>query len=226
MIYLLGIGPGDPELVTVKAARIMREADLVYIPKTGERDSISEIITAPYVDEDKKKVVSIPMALGHDKSEEAYGEIAAEIAALAAKGKSIAFVTLGDSMLYSTARYLARHLKKLGTAYEFVAGVPSYVAAANRAEISLGDLKERFMVSPMPDTMEELCALPTDFATVVLMKIGHRLPLLLDYIKKYPPHEAVLVHRLHLPGEEIFDLLTSDNLPVDVGYLSLAVIRL
>ena len=226
MIYFLGIGPGDPELVTVKAARLIREADIIYVPQSNKDGrSVAETIIAPYADKARIRLVYMPMTKNQQELDANYSAQAEAIAHDAAQALKVVYVTLGDNMLYSTARYIALCLRHMGVAHEFVPGVPSYVAAANRAEISLGDRAESFVVAPMPTTVQATADLAHRFATVVFMKVSMRTPVLMEYVKKYEPKTATLIHRLELQGEEIIDLTQLDEAPPDIGYLSIAIVK-
>lgn len=225
MIYLLGIGPGDPELVTVKAARILAQSDLVYAPKGAASDySVAERIIAAHADKENIRLWDVPMG-DAQQADAAYAAMAADMAREAAAGRKIAYVTLGDPMVYSTARYLADHLERHGLDYAYVAGIAAYSAAANAAKIELTKRAERFMAAPMPETAEEIVELAALADCVALMKIGRRIRVLLDYVRREKPRSALLVHRLGQAEEEVFDLTTIDELPESVGYLSTALIR-
>lgn len=226
MIYFLGIGPGDPELVTVKAARLIKEADIIYVPQSNKDGrSVAETIIAPYADKAKIRLVYMPMTKNQQELDANYSAQAEAIAQADMQGLKVVYVTLGDNMLYSTARYIALCLSYMLVPHEFVPGVPSYVAAANKAEISLGDRTESFVVAPMPTTVQEVADLAHRFATVVFMKVSMRTPVLMEYVKKYEPKTATLIHRLQLEGEEIIDLTQLDAAPPDIGYLSIAIVK-
>jgi precorrin-2 methylase len=129
-------------------------------------------------------------------------------------------------MLYSTSLYLAQKLRELDITPIFIAGVPSYVACANIAAIPLGERRDSFVVQGMPDTAEELHELTLKFRTVVIMKISKRLPILLEYVKRYSPTVATIVKRATLEGEMIVDLTKSTDVEADAGYLAVAIIKL
>ncbi len=225
-VCLLGIGPGDPELITVKAARIMAEADLVYVPQSNDQGrSVAETIIAPYAHTAKLRFACIPMVRDEARLEAVYAALALEIAEHARQGHKVAYVTLGDAMLYSTAHYLAGWLEKNGIDCEYVPGVPSFVAAANRTGVSLAVKKENFLVAAMPDSPAATKHLVSGADTVIFMKLGKRLNALLEYVREERPETAVLVHRLGLAGEGVFNLADGPSLPDEVGYLSIAVIR-
>lgn len=226
MIYFLGIGPGDPELITVKACRLLKEADVVYVPQSNQTGrSVAEKIIAPYADTAKIHPVYMPMTKNQQELDANYSAQAEAIARDAAKGLTVAYVTLGDNMLYSTSRYIGLCLTLTGVAHEFVPGVPSYVAAANRTEISLADRSENLLVASMPTTLTETADLVHRHNTVVFMKVSMRMPVLMEYVKKYEPKVATLIHRLQLDGEEIIDLTKLDEAPEGIGYLSMAIIK-
>lgn len=226
-LYLVGIGPGDPELVTVKAVRLLQSADIIYVPQSnaGGR-SVAEQIIAPYADREKLRPSYFPMVMDADEElDRRYTELAREVADNLTTGLNVVYVTLGDSMLYSTAQYLGSRLKKLGIRPEYVAGIPSYVACANRTGISLGEKSESFIVARMPESAEEVEKLTEQFPTVVLMKISKRVTALLEYVNQHRPDVAVLIHRLSLDGEEIIDLRQKSEISESVGYLSVAIIK-
>lgn len=225
-VYMIGVGPGDPELVTVKAVRLMKEADIVYVPESsaGGR-SVAEQIIRPYVEKEKMHLSYFPMTNDYDELDKRYTELAAEIAEQVKAGKKLVYVTLGDAMLYSTAQYVSVRLRKMGIEPVFIPGITSYNACANLTGISLADKSEQFTVLGIPDSVEELKKLCDSNSSVVLMKISKRLPVLLEYVKTYKPRVATLTRRATLEGEEVIDLTKADGVPEDAGYLSVAIIK-
>ena len=225
-IQIVGVGPGDPELITVKAVRVLREADIVYVPESdvGGR-SVAENIIAPYVSKEKIKPSYFPITNDDAELDLQYTALAENMTKLMRQGKKVVYVTLGDSMLYSTALYVSERLKKRGVRHDFIPGIPSYVACANLTQIPLAEKCESFVTMGMPENADEIAALADRFNTVVLMKISKRLSVLLEYVMKYKPETAMLVCRVNLEGEKTIDLTQAGKVCPDAGSLAVAIIK-
>lgn len=148
-LYGIGVGPGDPSLLTLQAKKRLEEVDYVFIPvkKIGEDSKafgiVEQVIAIP-----EEKVIPVIFAMKRDRKEQEKGwELATkQIAAYLEQGKSGALITLGDVSIYSTAFYVCDRLKKAGYDTEMVAGIPSFCAGASLAGISLAEGKESLMV--------------------------------------------------------------------------------
>src|ERR687897_2839267 len=130
----VGVGPGDPEHVTLEALRALREADRVFAPSlaldvVGRAESIVRE-AAPDV-----PVERLVISMRRDGGPEVYGDAARRIAAALDRGERVAFATLGDPNIYSTFSSLAREVRALrpDTAVETVAGIMAFQALASRA---------------------------------------------------------------------------------------------
>lgn len=226
MIYVIGIGPGDPELLTLKAARLLREADVIYVPQSNNQcRSVADGIIAPHANKSKLRHVVISMRTHERGTDPAYAELAAEMAAEERKGSRVVYVNLGDTLLYSTGQYLGRELSVLGVPYEYIPGVPSFTAAASIAGIALASGKEGLIITAMPDTLQALVELVSRAETIVLLKVNKRVPVLREYVRLHAPVKAVLLHRIGLEGERCVDLTANGEVPGDIGYLSIAILR-
>lgn len=226
MIHLVGIGPGDPELLTIKAARLLGEADIIYVPQSNyEGRSVSDGIIAPHANPDKIRHVAISMRSPERGTDPAYARLAEEMAEHGLHGRRIVYVSLGDTLLYSTAQYLGRELDTLGVPHAYVPGIPSFTAAASYGRVPLAAGREGLVVHVMPDSLEKLAELASCCDTMALLKVNKRMPVLMEYIRRHSPARAVLLHRIGLDNEAAYELTASSETPEDVGYLSIAIIR-
>ena len=140
-LYGVGIGPGDPELITLKAVRIIEQSPVIAVPKTGESRRVALSIaeqTIPHIHE--KEVLSLHFPMTKDKCmiDTNRDEIAKQIIDILKEGKDIAFLTLGDPSVYSTYWYIHQRVVKQGYQAQMIAGVPSFCAVAeNWVSVSL-----------------------------------------------------------------------------------------
>ena len=133
--YGVGVGPGDPELMTLKAVRILRECSVVAIPHSEkERCAAYQIAAqaAPEIEEKTILYLPMPMTRDRDRLDRSHQEAAARTAAVLDEGRDVAFITLGDSTVYSTCLYVMGRLQEQGYETELINGVPSFCAAAAR----------------------------------------------------------------------------------------------
>ena len=141
-LYGVGIGPGDPELITLKAVRIIEQSPVIAVPKTGESRRVALSIaeqTIPHIHE--KEVLSLHFPMTKDKCmiDTNRDEIAKQIIDILKEGKDIAFLTLGDPSVYSTYWYIHQRVVKQGYQAQMIAGVPSFCAVAAKLGISLAE---------------------------------------------------------------------------------------
>ena len=226
MVHFVGIGPGDPALVTVRVASLLREADIVLVPQSNyEGRSVAESIITPYAKKEAIQYIVVPMTRDRAIIEGVYATIAETIAAHVAAGRRVVCVTIGDSMLYSTAGHIGERLLARGIQHSYLSGIPSFVEAANRLGLCLAAGGERSLTTPMPETVEETAALAKAHDSVVFLKINKRLPVLVAFVREYSPAVAMLAYRVGLADERFIDLKAGPDIPEGIGYLSLAIVR-
>lgn len=229
-LIAVGVGPGDPELLTRKAERILRGAPVICAP-TGATDasSIALTIAEPFLDRTRQEILVqvFPMRKEPTELDPFWQEAATVIAERISRGLDVAFITLGDPMLYSTFLYLHRIFQERfpEIPIDIVPGISSITAAAAAAGWPLAVADERVAILPATYEEERLRQTLVDFDTVVLMKV-HRVfdriyPLLVElHREKY----SVFVRRVGTPEEEVTtDLAALVGKKLD--YLSLLIVK-
>ena len=151
MIYGIGVGPGDPELMTLKAARLLREVDVIAIPgKKKETCTAYQIALGAVPEIEEKEIIPVVFPMTKDEAvlKESHEAAVKSLTALMDQGKTVAFLTLGDVTVYSTYGYVHQKLLNLGYESVLVNGVPSFCAAAAKLGISLGEKAESIHILP------------------------------------------------------------------------------
>jgi len=228
-LYGVGIGPGDPKLLTLKAKEALDKADIIFAPK-GSDDGISVARgIIEQVIESKKIYVELTFPMTKDKNllQKYWRKAAQRIVGEIKKGKQAAFVTLGDPFIYSTYIYLLKMFKqdfpKIDV--ETIPGISAFNAAASRAGFSLLEGKEKMAVLPVTETLDGIEEALKDFDTVVLMKVGAKLQKVIHLLKqKGLAKNAVLVSRAGHPNEKIIRNIARIK-DKELGYLSVILVR-
>ena len=216
-LYGVSVGPGDPELLTLRAARILKEVDCVAAPDIGGSARAALHIVEPYIQGKELIDCSSPMTNDQGRTAQAYDVVADKLAAVLDEGKSIAFVTLGDASVYSTWSYVNDRMIARGYDVEVVAGVTSFCAAAAKLREPLCERSEQLHISPVStgDTKAAL-ALP---GTKVFMKSGKRAGELREQLRaRGIVDQGMLVANCGLDGEQVIpDLEAVDELPTSMS---------
>jgi precorrin-2/cobalt-factor-2 C20-methyltransferase len=183
--YGIGLGPGDPELMTVKAARILREVDRVYHPASGDGDSFAARILTPLgLDPARMRPTLLRMSRDRRADRETYARIAADIAQDLTAGRSAAWATEGDPLLYGTFLHLFEEVRRLlpAAVIEIVPGVSSLHAATAQLGVAAASLDDKIAVVPAAYGIETLPELLERFETVFLVKVHSSFDRLLDVL--------------------------------------------
>jgi len=223
-IYGIGIGPGDPELLTVKAVRLMQESDVVVVPqsdKTGR--SLAKDIIKDVISEEKIYMYYFPMTGNKADLDSKYAGLAGQIAEMVKEGKKVSYVTIGDAPIYSTLNYLAHKLELHGIKMEFVPGISAISAVPNILCLPVTEKDESFCTVEMKEDTAFLKECTEKFATVFVMKVHNKLDLLKKFVKENNIKTAYVISRATLADEIILDL-NSDG-QKDINYLSTAILK-
>lgn len=224
-LYGLGVGPGDPELMTIKAARIIRESDIIAIPESGQTVNGAYTIAKSAVPEmDQMKCIKVPMPMTRDrqKLEESHRAAAAQIAEYLRQGKEVAFLTLGDPSIYSTYTYVHDRILDAGFEAEMVPGIPSFCAVAARLNRGLTEASAALHI--IPASYEGLGEAMKMKGTKVLMKSGKSIGKVKEMLLAEPEKwEAQMVERCGMEGERIF--YSAEEISEDAGYFSIVVVK-
>ena len=215
-LYGVGVGPGDPELITLKAIRVIREADCIFAPRPKkESEGMAETIVAKHLT--GKQVVYLHLPMGADNSER-YREIANEIDATLRDGESGAFITIGDPTVYSTFTYLMFAAQTLGIQTRIVPGIPSFAAASAALGEPLAIRDDSFYLADGSVDDEILRRVQT----VCVLKPRKELAQTLDKLERHGFDYAYL-KRCSLPEEEI--IRDRDRIAQDRDYMTLLFAR-
>lgn len=225
ILYGVGVGPGDPELLTLKALRILRESDVIAIPaETKEACTAYRIAQGACPELERKELLPVPMPMTKDPSalERSHEAAANAIAGQLEQGRQVAFVTLGDPTVYST--YLYIHRKIAGRGYEtaIVSGIPSFCAAAARLNQGLAEQAQPLHILPGTYHSASGDGITALRGTKVLMKTGKNMASVRGSILE-SGQEAVLVENCGMPGEAVYHGAAS--FPDNPSYYSLIIVK-
>lgn len=206
-MYGVGLGPGDPDLITRRAARLIEGAAVLAYPTLAGGDSFARAIAADLIAPGTREiVVDLPMTTDRAPAQAAYDRGAAEIAAELDAGRDVVVLCEGDPFFYGSFMYLHA---RLATRYrvEVVPGVTSVTACAARAGLPLAARNEVLTVLPGPLPDDALRARIRDADTLILMKVGRHLPRLRALlVAEGLADRAVYVERASLPAERVLPL--------------------
>ncbi|NOY54333.1 MAG: precorrin-2 C(20)-methyltransferase [Deltaproteobacteria bacterium] len=227
--YGIGVGPGDPELLTLRAARLVGRVPVIFTPEARAGGGSRALkVVEHLLDSGRQEVVFLhfPMAREKDVMEPAWAGAAERIGAVLQSGRDAAFLTIGDPLLYSTFGYILDEMARRfsGLASEVVPGVTSVTAVAAAAGVSLARTDERVMILPAVYRPGEIEEALDRFETVVFMKVNRVFDEVRDVIGRMGILDrAVLVTRCGTAGERIYrDLREVDG--ADLDYLSTLIV--
>lgn len=225
ILYGIGVGPGDPELLTLKAYRVIQECQVAAAPgKIPEETTAYGIAAAacPFLKEKELAGVEMPMTKDPKVLEKSHEAAERKLRALLDAGKDVAFLTLGDPCVYSTYFYLHTRLQEQGYEARIISGIPSFCAAAARLGITLGEKAEEIHIIPASYQIEEALKLP---GTKVLMKAGRKMPKVKKILEEAEAAGAQVtgVENCGMEQERIYQ--RAEDLPEDAGYFTLIFVR-
>lgn len=242
IFYGVGVGPGDPELLTLKAVKAIQECEVIALavsspdfrePVYEEAGTVSRFplllekcvawqIVLPVVPEMEYKArLFLPMPMMKEKEvlKEIHDRCASVTEDLLRAGKDVAFITLGDPTVYSTCLYVHKRLKKRGMKTALIPGIPSFCAAAARMDMGLAENREELHIIPASYGVEESLDLK---GTKVLMKAGKKMPYVKQVVRE-KGLEAEMVENCGMSQEHIYRQV--EEIPDDAGYYSLVIIK-
>ncbi len=180
----IGVGPGDPELLTLKAVRRLGEADVIVAVAAGDRPSRAAGITEAHVPPlTRQRTVALTMGPDPDATARSYRRLADIVGAELAAGATVAVLCEGDPLLFGTFVHLLRHLAE-PTTVEVVPGIPSPIAAAAADLRPLAVTTEGFGVLPATMGAARLHACLATLASAAVIKVGRHLPEVRDLLQQ------------------------------------------
>lgn len=229
ILYGVGIGPGDPNLITFKAAMRIKLCKNLAMPGENPLDSKVFEIVAKFdqmldLDFVGKTAIGIQMPMTKDqkKLEECHEQGIQSIISCLEKGEDVAYLTLGDPTIYSTYMYLHEKVKKMGYEAKIINGVPSFCAAAAKAEIYLGSKDEQIHIIPASYDIAEALKLS---GTKIFMKAGSGYEELRERLNSDDQCEkhVTMVENCGMEEEHIY--YGAENLPKQAGYYTVVFVK-
>lgn len=229
-LYAVGVGPGDPELLTIKGERILHKVDVIVAPVSNPAEvSVALETVRQFLDEGRQEIIihQFPMTSDSARLVPAWQEVAALIAARIDAGRDVAFITIGDPLFYSTFIYLLRifHVSFPHIPVEVIPGISSIHASAARAMIPLVEGDESMIVIPATAGADKIVDALARYETVVLLKVKPVYNEILHLLRKAGREEAtVFVERVGSMRQKVLtDFGEISNHSPD--YLSLMIVK-
>ncbi|GAB7387063.1 precorrin-2 C(20)-methyltransferase [Bacillaceae bacterium] len=229
-LYGVGVGPGDPELLTVKAYRVLKESPVIAYPKKrkGSRSYAHGIVEA-FVDPREKEMLGLvfPMTKDREALEKEWRKTVAAVWERLRQGKDVAFVTEGDPLLYSTFIHMMRLMKEWHPEVEIktVPGISSINGAAARLGLPLADGDEQIAIVPATDDGQRMRKALLENDCVVFLKVAKVIDLLVTLLQELDLVEKAFVVTKATSAEEVVWTDVTQLAGMELEYLTLMVVR-
>lgn len=228
-LYGLGVGPGDPELITVKAFRKLKESPVIAYPKKQKGSkSYAQRIIEVYFQQNEKEMLGLvfPMTKDVQTLERKWSETVESVWEKLQEGKDVAFVTEGDPLLYSTFIHMMRLMQELHpeVPIEVVPGISSINGAASRLGIPLADGDEHVAIVPARDDFEAMKKVIEENDCIIFIKVAKVIDLMLNVLRELNLlHKASVVTKVTSDEEIIWKAEELEG--AELEYLTLMVVR-
>lgn len=227
-LYGIGVGPGEPELITIKAIQTIRKCDVIVLPAVSKEECYAyRIVHEVYPEMEEKPLICMPFPMIKDaqKLELAHERSYQAIEDYLKRGKKVGMLTIGDPSVYSTYMYMHHRALEAGQKAVMISGVPSFCAAAGRLGISLGEKSEEIHVIPASYDVRRAL----DYGgTCIYMKSGKRLEELLEVLREQQDEgrniQVYGVTNCGMESERVYQGL--DELESAEGYLTTVITKM
>ncbi|AKS44762.1 precorrin-2/cobalt-factor-2 C20-methyltransferase [Octadecabacter temperatus] len=221
-LYGVGLGPGDPELITLKAARLIEGATTIAYPTLAGGDSFARAIAADLIGEGVREIrMDVPMTTAREPAQAAYDKGAAEIAKVLETGENVVTLCEGDPFFYGSFMYLNARLTNKFTV-KVIPGVTSITACAAESGRPLVARNERLTVLPGPMDEATLRDRIAGAEAVAIMKVGRHLPKIRAVLDDLGlTGSATYVERATLPEQVVVPL---SQAPEKAPYFSMILL--
>ena len=220
-LYGIGIGPGDPELLTLKAAKAIENADIIYVPKSHEQQSTALNIVANFIPE-KASIIHLEFPMSHDINVRinARKENAKQINNELNLGKQLVFLTLGDPMLYSTYSYILEYIHPSHN-IQTIPGIYSFSAISSIMSMPLVKGDEKLAVICTYDNTSQQLLNSVD--TVVCMKVSGYNNELYSYLRNRDDYNFTMITDAGKADQKIYNSI--EVLTEAIPYFSTIIIQ-
>lgn len=227
-VTFVSLGPGDPELMTVKALKRLKEADIIFLPATvspsGKTTSRAGIMVENDEIKGERRYFPLPMSSDRTAAKAVYDQMHDQALAAWQEGKRVAIGVEGDMAVYASVFYVLERLKKSGVSTEWIPGISSFICAAAEAQLSLASLEERLTIIPGNLQEGQLKSLLDSGNVVVVMKLSRCADVVKNFIAANPSHEYHYLENVGTPSTyHTTDCETIINRKIP--YFSLIIIR-
>lgn len=208
----VSLGPGEPELITLKALKTLQKVDVIYCPATILKERVVsrslDIMSEVGIDKQKIELFHVPMSKERSGAEEAYFLVAKKIREAYENGKAVAFVAEGDCGFYSSAHYISDYLFEMGIDTGRVAGVPAFIACGALARLHIVSQDEVLNVIPTNITTQRISHILDQNGTVVIMKLSLHEEAIKEAMQNIQDATFHYFENVGLPEKEVY---TSDR---------------
>ena len=221
-LYGVGVGPGDPKLMTYLAVETIKNCSVIAVPADGKEHAISYKIANGIVkDMDQKECLGLssPMTKEPEILKENYEKATQAIIQKLDEGKDVAYLTLGDPTIYSTYIYIQRIVKERGYDAEIINGIPSFCAVAAKLGDSLADRSEQLHIIPSSYDIEDALKLP---GNKILMKAASKLSDVKKVLKEQGM-DAQMIENCGMEEEKIY--YSVEEMPEKAAYYTTVLVK-
>lgn len=220
----IGVGPGDPDLLTVKAVKTLNKVDVICAPKSSNsKPSLALSIINPVLNDRESKYETLeplfPMIEDKEELQKYWDDAARIIIEKLNEGLDVAFITLGDPAVYSTFSYVFKIIEGMDFETMIIPGITSFTGCAASAKIQLAEKDEIIVIVPKVD--ERLSHIMACGDTFVIMKTSRHSDLLKNIINQDKrDKEIISVQNCSMKDEKIFNGFAEDK-----KYLSTTIVK-
>lgn len=222
ILYGAGVGPGDPELMTLKAVRLIQENKVIALPGPVAKETVAYQIAVQAVPELSKKTlvpVEMPMTHDQDKMNENHDRAADILEEYLKREQNVVFLTLGDPTIYSTYLYVQKRIAARGYETRLISGITSFCAAAARTNTPLVEWNEQLHILPAVHRLDSSLEQSGNY---VLMKSGKKMNQVKEILAA-SGRDVVMVENCGMENEHIYRSV--EEIPDDAGYYSLIIAK-